>query len=52
MKVIPFIRVDPTYFYKESILTEALNDTPTSEVPKKPSCYTFLALQIIIEANF
>ena len=26
-------RVDPTYFYQESILTEALHDTPTFEVP-------------------
>ena len=27
------IRVDPTYFFQESILTEALHDTPTFEVP-------------------
>ena len=26
-------RVDPTYFLKENILTEALHDTPTFEVP-------------------
>ena len=26
-------RVDPTYFFQESILTEALHDTPTFEVP-------------------
>ena len=25
--------VDPTYFFQESILTEALHDTPTFEVP-------------------
>ena len=25
-------RVDPTYFFQESILTEALHDTPTFEV--------------------
>ena len=45
-------RVDPTYFFEESILTEALHDTPTFEVPLKPSCYTFLALQIIIDTIF
>ena len=27
------LRVDPTYFFQESILTEALHDTPTFEVP-------------------
>ena len=43
-------RVDPTYFFKESILTEALHDTPTFEVPEKPFYYTFLALLIIIDA--
>ena len=26
-------RVDPTYFFQESILAEALHDTPTFEVP-------------------
>ena len=26
-------RVDPTYFFQESILTETLHDTPTFEVP-------------------
>ena len=26
-------RVDPTYFFQESILTEALHDTPTFKVP-------------------
>ena len=41
-------RVDPTYFFQESILTEALHDTPTFEVPQKPSYYTFLSHQIII----
>ena len=27
------IRVDPTYFFQESILTKDLYDTPTFEVP-------------------
>ena len=44
-----YIRVDPTYFFEVSLLTEALQDTPTFEVPYKPSYYTFLALQIIID---
>ena len=44
------MRVDPTYFFQESILTETFYDTPTFEVPQKPSFYTFLALQIIIDA--
>ena len=32
--------------------TEVLHDTPTFEVPLNPSCYTFLAPQIIIETVF
>ena len=32
------------------MLTETLHDTPTFEVPNKTSYYTFLALQIIIDA--
>ena len=46
---LKYIRVDPTYFFEESILTEALHDTPTFEVPYKPSYYTLLALQTIID---
>ena len=47
--IITFSRVDPMYFFEESILTEALHDTPTFEIPQKPSYYTFSALQIIID---
>ena len=37
------------YSFEESILTETLHDTPTFEVPQKPSYYTFLTHQIIID---
>ena len=32
-EILDFRRVDPTYFFQKSILTEALDDTPTFEVP-------------------